>query len=112
MVLLPSQRGNRRFVGIGDTQRCEGIAGAMLPGGWRLRSEKMANDQKPQAKQLVLGGDGGLGRVHVDIEAFFGFSFWLAEELEDVVARWSKQLPPRHLRPASRPHRDVRRSAK
>ena len=83
-----------------------------LPGRWRLGSESMMNEQKPGAKQLVLGTDSGQGRVHVDVEAFFGFSFWLAEELEDVVSRWIKKLPPRTLRPASRPRREIRRSAK
>jgi hypothetical protein len=72
----------------------------------------MTNEHKPPAKQLVLGTDSGLGRVHVDVEEFFGFSFWLAEELEEVVGRWSKKLPPRKIRPASRPRRNARRSPK
>jgi hypothetical protein len=43
---------------------------------------------KSPPTQLVLVDDRGLGRIHVDIEAFFEFSFWLAEELEDMVANW------------------------
>ena len=44
--------------------------------------------------KLVLVNHSGLGRVHVDMEAFFEFSFWLAEELEDLVASWSHVRPP------------------
>jgi len=36
--------------------------------------------------RLCLGTRDGLGRIHVETESFFEFSFWLAEELEDLVA--------------------------
>jgi hypothetical protein len=41
-----------------------------------------------------------LGVVHVDIEAFFELSFWLAEEIEDLVGEWQKRLPRRRERQA------------
>jgi hypothetical protein len=53
----------------------------------------MANHGTPSSKQLVLGDRAGLGQVHVDIEAFFELSFWLAEEIEDLVREWQKRLP-------------------
>ena len=40
------------------------------------------NTDKPN--QLVLTNDSATGRITVDMEAFFDFSFWLAEELEDT----------------------------
>ena len=55
-------------------------------------------------RRLVLGDRNGLGQVHIDLEAFFEFSFWLAEELEDLVSRHEmnrqlvssrETLPPR-----------------
>lgn len=33
----------------------------------------------------------GLGQMKVDVEAFFEFSFWLAEELQDLVASRARQ---------------------
>jgi hypothetical protein len=47
----------------------------------------MAQAKKRGSRQLVLGDHVGLGQVHIDLEAFFEFSFWLAEELEDLVSR-------------------------
>ena len=38
--------------------------------------------------QLVLDDHVTLGRMTVDMEAFFEFSFWIAEELEDLKAQW------------------------
>jgi hypothetical protein len=55
----------------------------------------MANRGTPASKQLVLGDRSGLGQVHVDIEAFFELSFWLAEELEDLVGEWQRKMPRR-----------------
>lgn len=55
----------------------------------------MANRGTPSSKQLVLGDRSGLGQVHVDVEAFFELSFWLAEELEDLVREWQRKLPKR-----------------
>jgi hypothetical protein len=54
--------------------------------------------------KLILGGPGSLGRIHVDTEAFFELSFWLAEELEDLVDRWQ------HVGPKSRRLRNDRQN--
>ena len=48
-----------------------------------------------QNTKLILGGPNSPGRIHVETEAFFGLSFWLAEELEDLVARWQHIGPHR-----------------
>lgn len=58
----------------------------------------MANRGTPSGRQLVLGDRSGLGSVHVDIEAFFDLSFWLAEELEDLVHEWQRRMPRRYAR--------------
>ena len=42
-------------------------------------------DRSQNPMQLVLTNDPALGRIKVDMEAFFDFSFWMAEELEDLV---------------------------
>lgn len=63
----------------------------------------MANRGTPSSKQLVLGDRSGLGQVHVDVEAFFELSFWLAEELEDLVREWQRRLPRRVERRAIGP---------
>ena len=44
--------------------------------------------------KLVLVDHAGLGRVRVDMEAFFEFSFWMAEELEDLIAKWAPIAAP------------------
>ncbi len=44
--------------------------------------------------KLVLVDHAGLGRVRVDMEAFFDFSFWMAEELEDLIAKWAPVAAP------------------
>ncbi len=61
----------------------------------------MANRGTPSTKQLVLGDRSGLGQVHVDIEAFFELSFWMAEELEDLVREWQHRMPRRFVRRAA-----------
>jgi hypothetical protein len=47
--------------------------------------------------RLCLSGRDGLGRVYVDSDAFFDFSFWMAEELQDLLAtqqhRWGHHRP-------------------
>lgn len=48
--------------------------------------------------KLVLVDHAGLGRVRVDMEAFFEFSFWMAEELEDLIAEWAPVAAPRASR--------------
>lgn len=54
--------------------------------------------KSPSSLNLVLTDDDGLGSISVDMEAFFEFSFWLAEELEDLVALWAHASTPRSLR--------------
>ena len=39
--------------------------------------------------QIILRDSPALGQITVDMESFFTFSFWLAEELEDMVAEQS-----------------------
>ena len=52
--------------------------------------------EKPtNSMQLVLTNDSATGRVTVDMEAFFDFSFWMAEELEDLVQCWRHKAAPR-----------------
>lgn len=46
----------------------------------------MTNDSSPQVR-LILCDNEGVGRITVDLEAFFEFSFSLAEDLQDLVAR-------------------------
>ena len=55
--------------------------------------------QSPGKAQLVLEDDGPLGRIAVDMEAFFDFSFWIAEELEDMKAMWAHRAAPNSKRP-------------
>ena len=54
--------------------------------------------------QLVLTEDGP-GEIRVDLEAFFEFSFWLAEELEDLKAQWAHQAAPSSSRNIDPLHR-------
>jgi len=49
---------------------------------------------KSAGTKLVLVDHAGLGRVRVDMEAFFEFSFWMAEELEDLIAKWASVAAP------------------
>jgi hypothetical protein len=58
----------------------------------------MANRGTPSSKQLVLGDRSGIGQIHVDLESFFELSFWLAEEVEDLVSIWQKRMPRRFPR--------------
>ncbi len=51
--------------------------------------------KSPETLQLVLTADEGLGSIAVDMDAFFEFSFELAEELEDLVAQWAHVAPPK-----------------
>jgi len=52
-------------------------------------------EKSPNTMQLVLTNDSATGRITVDMEAFFDFSFWMAEELEDLVQRWRHKAAPR-----------------
>ena len=65
----------------------------------------MAN-KTPEKLQLVLTENDGMGRISVGMEAFFEFSFDLAEDLEDLVARWSHVSPPRRMKPRSTQKKD------
>ncbi len=58
----------------------------------------MPNESQNQKNKLILTGVNTAGRIHVETEAFFELSFWLAEELEDLVARWAHigPQPGRH----------------
>ena len=55
--------------------------------------------KSPQEVKLVLSDNEGVGRISVDLEAFFGFSFWMAEELQDLVEKWKHMAPPSRKRP-------------
>ncbi|MDP7015632.1 MAG: hypothetical protein QGG36_07520 [Pirellulaceae bacterium] len=53
--------------------------------------------EKTQDLRLVLTDDGP-GRITVGMEEFFGFSFELAEDLEDLVALWEHKAAPKARR--------------
>ncbi len=58
----------------------------------------MTNESTPQVK-LVLCDDEGMGRIAVELEPFFEFSFWMAEELQDLIAEqkhFARSRPTRH----------------
>jgi hypothetical protein len=76
--------GKRRY----DSRKDRGV-----PDG-EMRMEKKSHS----TTQVLLVDDPGLGRIQVEIEAFFDFSFWLAEELEDLVANWAHKAAPRSSR--------------
>lgn len=65
---------------------------------WECR-EKMT-PYETEKVQLLLADDGP-GKIHADLEAFFEFSFYMAEELEDLVAIWSHRAAPNARRPQS-----------
>ena len=58
----------------------------------------MPSETNYPSQQLVLVDHHGLGRIHVEMEAFFEFSFYLAEELEDLVATWQHKAAPQDKR--------------
>ncbi len=53
----------------------------------------MTNESAPEVK-LVLCDSAGLGRISVELEPFFEFSFWMAEELQDLIAEHKKFARP------------------
>ena len=55
--------------------------------------------KSPENLQLVLTAHEGMGKIVVSMEAFFEFSFELAEELEDLVAKWAHFAAPKKSRP-------------
>ena len=42
-----------------------------------------------RSTRLVLSDQKTLGRITVEMEAFFEFSFGLAEDIDDLVQRWA-----------------------
>jgi hypothetical protein len=61
---------------------------------FQLEVVAMTNDSSPQVR-LILCDNEGMGRITVGLEAFFEFSFSLAEELQDLVAQHEEFV---HLR--------------
>ncbi len=59
----------------------------------------MANKSTSPVK-LVLCDSEGIGRIRVGLEPFFEFSFWIAEELQDLVAQHEHWRRPRPARPS------------
>lgn len=57
----------------------------------------MTRKNAEKKAQVVLTDDGP-GQVRVDLEAFFEFSFYMAEELEDLVAEWLHTAAPKSNR--------------
>ena len=55
-------------------------------------------ENSPDTLQLVLTDREGLGQITVPMEAFFDFSFSIAEDLEDLVATWRILAAPRSER--------------
>lgn len=62
------------------------------------------NQQTRKPVRLVLTDEHGLGKIHVDMEGFFDFSFWMAEELQDLVVltRHAGRQTARHAKPTVR----------
>ena len=57
--------------------------------------------------QLVLTRDSSVGRIRVDMESFFAFSFDLTEQLQTLVEDWQQFAAPAAQDPAPIVH-DVR----
>jgi hypothetical protein len=51
-------------------------------------------EKTPPVLELVLTRDDGLGRIAVDMQAFFDLSFDLAEDLQELIERWRHFAPP------------------
>ena len=66
-----------------------------------LEAVAMSQESAPEVK-LVLCDNEGVGSITVDMEAFFEFSFWMAEELQDFVAERQHMVRPRETRNARR----------
>jgi hypothetical protein len=56
-------------------------------------------EKTPPVLELVLTRNDGLGRISVDMQAFFDLSFELAEDLQDLLARWQHFAPPMKRKP-------------
>ena len=59
-------------------------------------------EKTPPVLELVLTKNDGLGRIAVDMQAFFDLSFELAEDLQDLLQRWKHFSPPVKRGPSSR----------
>ncbi|MBI2480405.1 MAG: hypothetical protein HYV60_17745 [Planctomycetia bacterium] len=74
--------------------------------GYALRmhwnGDQIMSHGKSAGRKLVLVDHAGLGSVRVDMEAFFEFSFWIAEELEDLVAKLAPVAAPNAARDKKR----------
>lgn len=46
-------------------------------------------DKSPRKAKLILVSNRGLGGIAIDMEAFFGFSFAMAEELRSLERNWA-----------------------
>lgn len=57
--------------------------------------------------QLLLTRDSSVGRIRVDMESFFAFSFDLTEQLQTLVEDWQQFAAPAAESPAPIVH-DVR----
>ncbi len=62
-----------------------------------LEAVAMTNESTPEVK-LVLCDHEAMGRITVELEPFFEFSFWLAEELQDLVAEQKQFARPQTSR--------------
>jgi len=51
-------------------------------------------ERKPESFQLILANGDGLGRLTVDLECFFEFSFSLAHELQALESKYQINRPP------------------
>ena len=60
----------------------------------------MTSDPTPEVK-LILCEHEGMGRISVELEPFFEFSFWMAEELQDLVAEHKQFARPNAMRTVS-----------
>lgn len=65
----------------------------------------MTNNEPVSQVKLVLGNHEGMGRITVELEPFFEFSFWMAEELQDLVASNKQFAQPRGGRQVRAMHR-------
>lgn len=54
----------------------------------------MSQESTSEVRLILCDSEGG-GRITVDMEAFFEFSFWMAEELQDFVAERQHMARPR-----------------
>jgi hypothetical protein len=61
----------------------------------------MTNESSSQVR-LILCDNEGLGRIAVGLEAFFEFSFSLAEDLQDLVAKHKSFVHARTRRDSPR----------